>query len=126
LNLPETVPELIRIIKKKKLYRGGCFQIAIYFQGKGDYTSDSYKVVAGTYKIASDLEGIYRNESGMWKYFLRNERGGEEWSQESYSENEACQKLLKYLIKQAKLWQKTRSVSIQFPERWFDTDEIDY
>ena len=127
MKLPETVPELIKIIKKKKLYRRACFHIGVYDKGKGDYTSESYRVIAGISEIASDSEGIYRDEHGVWEYFERDERGGEEWRAENYTESEACQELLKYMTSDRFRWRRwIRKSGMEFPERWFYTDEIDY
>ena len=120
-----TVQELITIIKKKRLYRRACFQIAVYDKGRGDYSSENYRVIAGASRIASDSEGIYREETGVWKYFEKTERGERTFFPKDYTESEACQKLLEFMVSENKTV-KTAHTGIQFPERWFDTDAIEY
>ena len=120
-----TVPELIKIIKKKRLYRGACFEIAVDDPARGDYSSESWRVIAGVYQPASEAEGIFREKNGVWKYFLQGERGGTTFFPENYTESEACQKLLEYMISENKMG-KLIQVGITFRERWFDTDMIEY
>jgi hypothetical protein len=119
------IPELISIIKKKRLYKGACFEIAVDDPGKGDYASESWRVIAGVSQIASESEGIYRENTGTWKYFRESDRGEKIFFPENYSESEACQKLLEYMISENEMGKLTE-VGIKFPERWFKTDTIEY
>lgn len=124
-----TVEELIEIVKAEKLYKYSYFQIG------PPHNQENIGVRAGD----AEIEGIFQDEEGFWRYYLEGERGSirlagklhseyearfypEEKARE-YTEDEVCNNLLNTLRRRKSLAitnnRKKKNYVIMNKDKWW-------
>jgi hypothetical protein len=78
------VEELLKIIKKERLDRRFAYTI-----GPPNGKPIAFKELMGVM-----AECIYCDEEGVWRYYYISDRGGIKIGRYTYTESEACEKLL--------------------------------